>query len=147
MNPITELPFRILIADDDHDDVVIVREVLSALGGMVHLDHVEDGQSLIDLLATGKNQIEIPVPDLIFLDLNMPRKGGLDVLREIRSDQELNNIPITVLSTASDRQQISDAYASGANCYITKPDYYIDWLIVMKGLLHFFSRRSRQQSS
>ncbi|HYV93284.1 MAG TPA: response regulator [Chitinophagales bacterium] len=135
-------PFRILIADDDHDDIVIVREVLSALGDLIQLDHVVDGQSLIDLLLMRKNQREIPIPDLIFLDLNMPRKSGLETLRELKGDKELCEIPVTVLSTASDRRQIGEVYALGANCYITKPAHYNDWLIIMRGLLQFFSRKN-----
>ena len=129
-------PFKIIIVDDDHDDALIVREVLNGIDELIHVEHVSDGQDLIDLLFRKK------IPDLIFLDLNMPRKGGIETLREIRNDKQWHEIPVTVLSTASNHDQIGEAYSYGANCYITKQDRYSDWIKVMKGLVNFFGREN-----
>jgi CheY-like chemotaxis protein len=72
----------------------------------------------------------------------MPRKSGMETLREIKNDIQWREIPVTVLSTASNHEQIGEAYSYGANCYITKPDRYSDWIKVMKGLVSFFGRKS-----
>ena len=132
---------KIFLADDDEEDCMLFKEALEETKE-AQLELASDG---LELMTSLKKMVELP--SAIFLDLNMPRKGGMEALREIKRDKELSKIPITVLSTASDRRQISEAYASGANCYITKPDHYIDWLIIMKGLLHFFSRKRKQQSA
>jgi two-component system, response regulator len=114
----------ILIADDDPDDRMLMREALqeSELSGDVRF--VMDGEELMEYLNhCGKyaDPGSAPRPGLILLDLNMPRKDGREVLKEIDLDPSLRRIPIVVLTTSKSEEDIDHSYQLGANSYITKP--------------------------
>jgi CheY-like chemotaxis protein len=116
-------PKSILMADDDPDDRLLIQEAFQEAGLSTALYFVEDGEELMDFLRhEGKHsQAERPLPGLILLDLNMPRKDGREALREIRADQALRRIPIVVLTTSKSEEDICRSYDMGANSYITKP--------------------------
>jgi CheY-like chemotaxis protein len=114
----------VLVADDDPDDRLLTRDAFQQAGMPVHLDFVEDGNQLLDYLRrrgsysdAGKN----PLPSLILLDLNMPRRDGREVLAEIKSDPGLRHIPIVVLTTSKAEEDVARSYRSGSNSYIVKP--------------------------
>jgi CheY-like chemotaxis protein len=116
-------PITILMADDDVDDRRLTKEALLE-GRLVNdLRFVENGEELLDYLrrqgkyATG----EAPRPGLILLDLNMPRKDGRTVLKEIKSDPELRQIPVVVLTTSKADEDVFKSYDLGVNSYIVKP--------------------------
>ncbi len=133
----TEKTITILMADDDEDDRFMAREALqeARLANDVHF--VVDGVELMDYLChRGKygNGAHAPRPGLILLDLNMPRKDGREALKEIKSDPDLKQIPIVVLTTSKADEDIYRSYNLGVNSYITKPVSFEGLVEVMKAL-------------
>jgi len=132
----------VLMADDDTDDCLLVKEAFQHNGFGVELRFVADGEELMEYLhRTGRyaESGSAARPDLILLDLNMPRKGGLDSLREIRSDAALSAIPVVVLTTSEEREDILNAYRLGANSFIVKPVTFDQLTKVVKTLeLYWF---------
>lgn len=109
---------RILLADDDEDDIILFREAVDELNHNLTLDVAEDGQELMTRLYGGM------IPDIIFLDLNMPRKNGLECLAEIRNRREFDKTKVIIYSTSSRRKDIDDTRELGANLYFIKPSSY-----------------------
>ena len=112
----------ILLVEDNPDDIELTRRAFrrSALGN--RLITKRDGQEALDyLLGTGKNSRPAALPDLMLLDLNMPRLNGLEVLRRMRADERTRSLPVVVLSTSDEHSDIADSYRLGANSYIRKP--------------------------
>ncbi len=106
---------EVLLVEDNPGDADLTREALEADRVRVNLTVVTDGVEALDFLRSGSR------PDLIFLDLNLPRKGGREVLREIKEDAELRSIPVVVLTSSAAESDIAQSYYLGANCYVTKP--------------------------
>ncbi len=115
-----ELPV-ILLVDDNPGDVRLAREALKE--GKVHnrLYVVSDGLAALAFLRQRDPYANMPQPGLILLDLNMPRKGGLEVLAEIKADPALQRIPVVILTSSEAEEDIARAYDLHANCYVTKP--------------------------
>ena len=116
-------PITILMADDDDDDRRLTKEALLE-GRLVNdLRFVENGEELLDYLRRQGKYAgnEVPRPGLILLDLNMPRKDGRTVLKEIKSDPELRQIPVVVLTTSKADEDVFKSYDMGVNSYIVKP--------------------------
>lgn len=114
----------LLLADDDPDDRLLVRDALEETRCAADLRSVEDGVELMDYLhRRGKyaEASEAPFPSLILLDLKMPRKSGHQALKEIKEDPELRQIPVVILTTSRQQQDISRSYRLGVNSFITKP--------------------------
>lgn len=109
-------PFTILMADDDADDRLLTQEALEESRLVNDLHFVEDGEQLMSYL-----QNNTPLPGLILLDLNMPKKDGREALEEIKADPHLRRIPIVVLTTSKGEEDIYRSYDLGASSYITKP--------------------------
>jgi CheY-like chemotaxis protein len=117
-------PITIIMADDDPDDRELAREAFAECRLANQLQFVEDGEELLDYLQRrGKyaKLPEAPLPALILLDLNMPRKDGREALKEIKALPELKRIPIVVLTTSKAEEDILRTYDLGVNSYITKP--------------------------
>lgn len=116
-------PFRLLIADDDIDDVQLTKNFFIENKLSIQINEVYDGQILLEhLRAHSKN-----LPQLILLDLNMPRKGGLEALEEIKMDEVFRKIPIVIFSTSNAHKDIEKAYELGASCFVSKPDNLNEW--------------------
>jgi two-component system response regulator len=112
---------EILLIDDDQDDIELAREALDDIEVGHHLTAVENGvQAMAYLRAEGDFQHAI-VPDLILLDLKMPKKNGLEVLAELKADEDLRRIPVIVLTSSDAPDDILNAYDLQASCYVTKP--------------------------
>src|SRR5215204_41244 len=112
----------ILLADDDADDRLLVREAFEENHLLNVMDTVEDGEELMDYLNRRGKYTESAVrPSMILLDLNMPRKSGLEALREIRADADLRSIPVVVLTTSKAEEDIIRSYELGVNSFIVKP--------------------------
>jgi CheY-like chemotaxis protein len=114
----------ILLADDDPDDRQLTRDAFCENRLVNELDCVEDGEDLLDYLhRRGKHTglRDKPLPGLILLDLNMPRKDGREALKEIKADPELRRIPVVVLTTSKAEEDIVRSYDLGVNSYVTKP--------------------------
>jgi CheY-like chemotaxis protein len=140
-NDTTVKPFRILIADDDFEDFLLIKNTFETNLINVHLTHVEDGQYLIDILkAQGKYTKFGELPNLILLDLNMPRKNGFDVLKEIKEHELLKKIPIIIFTTSKTIRDIEKAYELGANCYVSKPQTVEDWQEIIQIMGRFWTQ-------
>jgi CheY-like chemotaxis protein len=127
----------VLMADDDEDDCILARDALRMCKARGTFFCVEDGIELMDYLCgTGKYAAEAntPLPALILLDLNMPRKDGREVLREIQSMPALRSIPIVVLTTSEEESDIFQTRAMGASSFITKPSDFGEWVEIMDSL-------------
>lgn len=122
----TAFPYRlvVLMADDDEDDQMFAQDAFEESGLPYSLNFVNDGEALLDHLhgcLDSDNPSRTLLPDLILLDLNMPRKDGREALREIKSHPQLRHIPVVVLTTSSADGDVYQSYDIGANSYITKP--------------------------
>lgn len=111
-------PLHILLADDDEDDRLIFRDAINEVKVKTKLTIVNDGVQLMEYLNMPDNEL----PQIVFLDLNMPRKGGIECLREIRNDINLKDLSIAIYSTSASEEDIEDTFIKGANVYIKKPN-------------------------
>ncbi len=114
-------PICILMADDDEDDCLATRDALKRNRMANDFRTVPDGEELMRFLRREGAYADAPRPGIILLDLNMPRKDGREALREIKADRSLRGIPIIVLTTSSQEEDILRSYDLGANSFITKP--------------------------
>lgn len=111
----------IILADDDGDDRELFTEAMEDVGKNIKLETVSDGEGLMNLLKS-----KDVLPDLIFVDLNMPNKNGKECLREIRGSDLLRHIPVIIYSTSSSPRDIEETFEKGANLYVTKPSTFAD---------------------
>jgi chemotaxis family two-component system response regulator Rcp1 len=134
---------EILLIEDNAGDARLAKEALRDAKVKNNLSWVGDGVEAIAYLRKEGNYQQVPRPDLILLDLNLPRKDGREVLSEIKSDRNLKRIPVVILTTSQAEEDIFKAYHLNANCYITKPvdlDQFIKvvrtiedfWLTIVK---------------
>jgi len=112
---------NILLVEDDPDDVVFVRRAFAKVWADCKLYEVNNGEAALQFLRHEAEFGNAPSPDLILLDLNMPKKNGYDVLLELKQDDRLKHIPVVVLTTSSDHGSIMKAYQLHANSFISKP--------------------------
>lgn len=122
--------YNIFLADDDEDDTFLFQEALGQIPGPTKLIIAENGMELMKKLETSEK-----VPDIIFLDMNMPVKNGLECLQEIRSSDIYNQTPVVILSTSVAGYLLEDAYNAGANLYIQKPTSFSNLVVVIKKCL------------
>ena len=121
-----------MLADDDEDDRLFFKEAFKEVKIQYALSTFNDGVLLMDYLNVKEN----PLPDIVFLDLNMPRKGGLECLKEIRRDNRLKNISIAIYSTSSSDQDVEDTFVAGANVYIKKPNDFAKLKKILTDVVH-----------
>lgn len=136
-----EMPPRtavILLAEDNPTDVMLTREALANTGLLHSLHVVENGVEVMAFLRQQNKYAGAPRPDMILLDLNMPRKDGLEVLTEIKADVKLGNIPVIILTTSSSGDDTIKAYSSHANCYIRKTADFDDFTQAIQSVLDFW---------
>lgn len=113
-------PIHILLADDDENDRLLFTEAFSELDIKTVVHTVNNGMQLMERLKMNNTRL----PNLLFLDLNMPRKNGLECLKEIKSDEKLKDISIAIYSTSDNEKDIEETFRNGANVYITKPNNF-----------------------
>jgi CheY-like chemotaxis protein len=111
----------VLVAEDDPDDRQLLRDAFAETGYTDDLRFVRDGEELLDYLLQGEDCSARPSPRIILLDFNLPKKDGREALVEIKRHPQLKKIPVIILTTSSYEHDISFAYETGANSYITKP--------------------------
>jgi CheY-like chemotaxis protein len=115
---------KILIADDDYDNFVLAMDAMKEAGLECDLCWVKDGEEVLDYLyhrPPHEDPVHAPFPDLILLDLNMPKKNGHEALKEIKADPALAGIPVVVLTVSRANEDRNRSYALGANAFISKP--------------------------
>jgi two-component system response regulator len=136
-------PLIFLMAEDDSDDRLLVKEAFRDNDMINTLYFVEDGVELLEYLhRQGKfsNHASCPIPDVILLDLNMPRKDGREALEEIKTDPHLRHIPVVVLTTSSAEEDIMRSYDKGAAGYITKPVKFGGLVEAIQGLKQYWEQ-------
>lgn len=111
---------QIVLADDDEDDRLLFKKAMENLKVNTELSLYTDGQQLMDYLYSPDTRL----PDVIFLDLNMPVKSGMECLKEIRKDSRFNDISVAIYSTSSSEKDIDETFINGANVYINKPNSF-----------------------
>lgn len=119
MTPLERI--HILLVEDNEGDVILTSEAFENARLQSVLSVVRDGESAMDFLLKRHRYLDVKVPDLILLDLNLPRKNGYEVLQFLKADTNLKHIPVIVLSTSSSMNDVNKCYENYANCYITKP--------------------------
>jgi chemotaxis family two-component system response regulator Rcp1 len=128
----------ILLVEDNPGDVRLAKEAFKECKLLNKLYQVEDGIEAMAFLRQEGKYSDAPRPDLVLLDLNLPRKDGREVLVEIKNDQDLKIIPIIVLTTSHSDKDILQSYQLNANCYITKPVDFTQFIDVVKSIEKFW---------
>lgn len=131
-------PIEILLIEDNPGDVRLTKEVLKEGKVRNNLQVVGDGVEAMAYLHRENSYAKAPRPDLILLDLNLPKKDGREVLQEIKADHHLKNIPVVVLTTSNADEDILKSYNLSANCYITKPVDLDQFISVIRSVEAFW---------
>ncbi len=131
-------PIEILLVEDNPADVRLTIEALKEAKVFNRLTVADDGVKAMEFLNRTGSYADAPRPDLILLDLNLPRKDGREVLAEIKADPELRRIPIVVLTTSQAEEDVFRAYDLHANCYITKPVGFEQFMTVVQTIEDFW---------
>jgi CheY-like chemotaxis protein len=119
---------NLLLADDDHDDCIFFKAALGGIDQQLNLTVVNDGVELMEFLSSQTG----PLPDVLFLDLNMPRKNGFECMNEIKSNEKLKTLPVIILTTCFDLEVVDLLYKKGVHYYIRKPGEFA----TLKKVLH-----------
>lgn len=138
MNPHLGRPIEILLVEDSPSDTDLTVEALASAKVCNHLSVVEDGVQAMQFLRREGEYAQASRPDLVLLDLNLPRKDGRELLAEIRADEKLTAIPVVVLTTSQAERDVLHAYALHANCYIAKPVDFQQFLEVIEAIEGFW---------
>ena len=134
----TAKPIEILLVEDNPGDVRLTKEALKEGKIINNLHLAKDGIEAISFLRRKGEYVNAVRPDLILLDLNLPKKDGREVLMEIKEDEELRRIPVVVLTTSRSEEDIIRTYDYHANCYITKPVDFDQFIKVIKSIEDFW---------
>jgi chemotaxis family two-component system response regulator Rcp1 len=131
-------PIEILLVEDNPGDVRLTKEALKEGKVYSNLHTVKDGVEAMEFLRRQGKYAAVPRPDIILLDLNLPRKDGREVLEEIKSDDLLKRIPVVVLTTSKAEEDVVRTYNLHANCYVTKPVDLEKFMVVVKTIDTFW---------
>jgi CheY-like chemotaxis protein len=129
---------EILLVDDSPSDVDLIRDALTASHCLGNVNHVPDGEEAIAFLRHSGQYASAARPDLVILDLNLPRKDGRVVLADCKAEPTLQSIPVVVFTTSHSRLDIVRCYALGANCYVSKPGSLIDFRAAVQSIEKFW---------
>jgi chemotaxis family two-component system response regulator Rcp1 len=129
---------EVLLVEDSSGDVRLTREALKDAKMHISLNVVSDGAAAMAYLRRESTHAEAPRPDLILLDLNLPKKDGRDVLREIKESDALKSIPVVILTTSASPGDVERSYRLHANCYITKPVDLQGFIKVVQSIDNFW---------
>jgi CheY-like chemotaxis protein len=135
-----ERPISVLLVEDDPGDTLMITEALEANSPRTTVSAVADGVDAMRYLRRQGEFAGSRRPDLVLLDLNMPRKDGREVLAEVKADAELRSIPVVVLTTSDSVQDIRHSYQLHANAYVTKPSDFDDFAAVVACIERFFGQ-------
>ena len=128
----------VLMVDDNPADVDLAREALKEKSPRSQVNTVGDGEQAIDFLKRKGIHADQPRPDLVILDLNLPKKDGRAVLAEVKSDPSLHGIPVVIFSTSRLTSDIARSYELGANCYVNKPGNLNEYFAAVKAIEEFW---------
>ena len=131
-------PIEILLVEDNLGDMRLTQEALKEGKVYSNLHWAKDGVEALEFLQRRGKYQNAPRPDIILLDLNLPRKDGREVLEEIKTDDELKQIPVVVLTTSKAEEDVVRSYALHANCYVTKPVDLEKFIVVVQSIDRFW---------
>jgi chemotaxis family two-component system response regulator Rcp1 len=131
-------PVEILLIEDNPGDVRLMVEALKDAKVNNNLHVASNGETAMDFLRREGEYADVPVPDLVMLDLNLPKKDGREVLAEIKEDPDLKHIPVVVITTSAAEEDILKSYKLHANCYITKPVNFEQFMKVVHSIEEFW---------
>ena len=134
----TGRPIEILLVEDSPTDALLTREALEQSKILNQLHRVENGVEALAFLRREGQYAGTPRPDLILLDLNLPKKSGIEVLQEIKEDADLRIIPVVVLTTSKSEEDIVKSYDLHANCYIIKPVDFDKFTVAIQSIREFW---------
>jgi two-component system, chemotaxis family, response regulator Rcp1 len=129
---------EVLLVDDNPADIDLTCEALARSKRRLHVSSVNDGSEAILFLRREGKYSQAPCPDLMVLDLNLPRKTGREVLSDVKADAALATIPVVVFSTSQAASDIVGSYQLGANCYLSKPSTLPDFLAAVQSMADFW---------
>lgn len=132
------MPIEVLLVEDNPGDALLTRIALEDSKISVHLNVVEDGVEAMAFLRKQEKYAKVPHPDIVLLDLNLPKKDGREVLAEIKGDEYLKRIPVVILTTSQAEEDILKAYDLAANCYITKPVDFDQFVKIIRSIENFW---------
>ncbi|MBD2430584.1 MULTISPECIES: response regulator [Fischerella] len=132
------MPIEILLIEDNPGDVELTKIALEDSKISVNLNIVEDGVEAIAFLRREGKYANVPYPDIVLLDLNLPKKDGREVLAEIKADEKLKRIPVVVLTTSQAEEDVLKVYNLSANCYITKPVDFDQFVKIVQSIENFW---------
>jgi chemotaxis family two-component system response regulator Rcp1 len=135
---VVKADIEILLVEDNPADVRLTREALKEAKVRNQLHVVEDGVAAMEFLTRHGQYADAPRPDLILLDLNLPKKDGREVLEDIKMDDNLKRIPVVVLTTSQAEEDIVKSYNLHANCYVTKPVDLDQFITIVKSIEDFW---------
>jgi CheY-like chemotaxis protein len=133
-----EIPIEVLLVEDDPGDVLMTREAFEEHKVRNRLTVVSDGAEALAYLRREGEYADAPRPDLVLLDLNLPRRDGREVLAEIKRDDDLRSIPVIVLTTSQSEEDVMCSYQLHANAYVTKPVDFERFISVVRQIDEFF---------
>ena len=131
-------PVEILLVEDNEGDILLTQEALADSKLCNTLHSVQDGEEAMKFLYNKGDYATKPQPDIILLDLNLPKKDGREVLKELKADDRLKKIPVVVLTTSQSEEDISKMYDLHANCYISKPIDMNQFIKVVQAIQDFW---------
>ncbi len=131
-------PIELLLVEDSPSDAGLTQAALKNAGVSINVHLVEDGEEAMRFLNRSHGYTDVPRPDFILLDLNMPKKDGREVLADIRSDESLESIPVIVLTTSGAPEDVAQSYKLKANCYVQKPVDLTEFMSAIKALDNFW---------
>jgi chemotaxis family two-component system response regulator Rcp1 len=134
----TKMMPEVLLVDDNPADIDLTSDALARSKREMHVSSVEDGTEAILFLRRQGKYRESPAPDLVVLDLNLPRKTGREVLSDVRADPVLATIPVVIFSTSQATSDIMGSYKLGANCYLRKPGNLVEFVAVVQSMADFW---------
>lgn len=129
---------EILMVDDNPADIDLTSEVLAQSEAHFHVNAVNDGAEALSYLRRQGKYAKAPMPDLVVLDLNLPRKDGCEVLSNIKADPSLAKIPVVIFTTSQANSDIIRSYKLGANCYLKKPGNLPEFVAVVQSMAEFW---------
>ena len=131
-------PVHILLIEDNEGDILLTKEAFEDLDIANNLSVARDGNEAIDFLESRRSNMPADLPDLILLDINLPKKNGFEVLSFIKNSDYFKHIPVIILTTSSSEEDIRKSYRNYANCYISKPVEVSDFMKAIASLENFW---------
>jgi CheY-like chemotaxis protein len=137
-DPTRASPVEILLVEDNPGDVRLTKEALKEGKVYSNLHWAKDGVEALEFLRRQGKFADVPRPDIILLDLNLPKKDGREVLSEIKNDDDLKRIPVVILTTSKAEEDVLRSYQLHANCYVTKPVDLDKFIVVVQSIDRFW---------